>query len=367
MKKRTNILWIFWLTATLGSGTLLADEKVDEALKSRDMNTIMNLLTVTEKAAANNSRSAETATNLDEADLKSLRERLAAELQVAREEAKRSGLNTVSATDPAPATKTFASSTSEKPTADRPAPSKPAEKDATRSRGIFNRLFSTKSASEPEAKDDTPIQVAQLTPSGATKPVPSPATRPAPAPLIKNANNSANANALNALTAPPPVRQNQPALRDIRQGLAPQGNNVRQNRDALDELIKQSRKDIVNMAMNQASGNDTEPTADADPDAWKEAGPNAWKYNGEWHDGTMHGQGRMTFADGWEYVGMWERGVMHGQGTIVYPDGTKYEGQWRYGKMEGYGTLTYPDGWKFIGMWKAGKIHGSGTLVNPGR
>jgi len=141
---------------------------------------------------------------------------------------------------------------------------------------------------------------------------------------------------------------------------------VRQNRDALDNLIKQSRADIVKMAMNQASGATDTPKEVVDKDAWKKAGPNAWKYEGEWQDGNMHGQGRMQFADGWEYAGAFVMGTMHGQGTLVYPDTTVYQGQFKNGKMDGFGKLTYPDGWTFIGNWRNGQISGSGTLVNPG-
>ncbi|MFT7514065.1 MAG: hypothetical protein ACI9QL_003281 [Candidatus Omnitrophota bacterium] len=167
-----------------------------------------------------------------------------------------------------------------------------------------------------------------------------------------------------AVQPAPAIRVAQPAP-DVR-GMANGGQNVRNNRQALDNLVKQSRADIVKMAMNQASGKASAPVEEVDPNAWKKAGPNAWKYDGEWKDGSMHGQGRMQFADGWEYAGAFVNGNMHGQGTLVYPDTTVYEGQFKNGKMDGFGKLTYPDGWSFVGTWRDGQISGSGTLVNPG-
>lgn len=138
------------------------------------------------------------------------------------------------------------------------------------------------------------------------------------------------------------------------------------NREALDALVRRSREDVVKMAMGQISGEAAEAPIE-DDDSWKKAGPSAWRYNGEWDNGTMHGQGRMVYGDGWEYSGAWKGGVMDGQGTLVYPDATRYEGQWRNGRMHGLGKLTYPDGWSFIGQWRDGVISGQGTLIHPGR
>ena len=375
------------LLASLVLGQAGADDKVDEALKGRDMNTIMNLLTVkqTEEAAAPAASNATTpakptsAANNNAEDLKALRERLAQELQAARDEARRSGLDVAEAPAAPAKTRTF------EPEADKPVPVAATPK---RSRGIFNKLFKGSGDKEtPTATPEkvtpksTPIEIAQVDPQVVpTTPIPAPVAQPAPAaspapaianpvvPKVNRSNPNDNAAAARTLNQPAPnFRKAQPNPGNVRSGMGNSANSVRQNRNALDSLIQQSRNDLVNMAMNQASGNDAaENQPEEDPDAWKKAGPNAWKYNGEWQNGTMHGQGRMTFADGWEYVGMWQNGLMHGQGTIVYPDGTSYEGQWRSGRMDGYGTLTYADGWKFVGQWRDGKISGNGTLVNPG-
>ena len=163
-----------------------------------------------------------------------------------------------------------------------------------------------------------------------------------------------------AEAATAPAVHTAPARPDIR------SDAMARNREALDALVRRSREDVVKMAMGQISGEAAEAPIE-DDDSWKKAGPSAWRYNGEWENGTMHGQGRMVYGDGWEYSGSWKGGVMDGQGTLVYPDTTRYEGQWRNGRMHGLGKLTYPDGWSFIGQWRDGVISGQGTLIHPGR
>ena len=163
-----------------------------------------------------------------------------------------------------------------------------------------------------------------------------------------------------AEAATTPAERTAPERPDIR------SDAMARNREALDALVRRSREDVVKMAMGQISGEAAEAPIE-DDDSWKKAGPSAWRYNGEWDNGTMHGQGRMVYGDGWEYSGAWKGGVMDGQGTLVYPDSTRYEGQWRNGRMHGLGKLTYPDGWSFIGQWRDGVISGQGTLIHPGR
>ena len=149
--------------------------------------------------------------------------------------------------------------------------------------------------------------------------------------------------------------------------VGPRNVSMKRNRNTLDGMLSASREEVIRHVItpDQASAQGGSVTV-VDDDEWKNAGPDAWRYNGEWKDGTMHGQGRMIYADGWGYVGGWKNGTMDGQGTLNHPDGTVYEGQWRLGKMHGLGKLTYPDGWQFIGQWTEGKIQGQGTLINPG-
>jgi hypothetical protein len=169
----------------------------------------------------------------------------------------------------------------------------------------------------------------------------------------------------------PPVDETaapaRPANAEIARPAGPAGDVMRKNREALESLLKNSREDVVRMAMGQASGEPVPAAPDVDPDEWKKAGPGAWRYNGEWENGTMHGQGKLVYADGWTYVGGWKSGTMDGQGSLTQADGTLYEGTWRNGRMNGLGKLTYPDGWSFIGNWKDGQISGQGTLIHPGK
>ena len=66
---------------------------------------------------------------------------------------------------------------------------------------------------------------------------------------------------------------------------------------------------------------------------------NYGKYEGEWKDGKMHGQGKLSFLDGRKYEGEWKNGNEHGQGTKTYNDGGKYEGEWRKGIV--WNGMTY--------------------------
>lgn len=146
--------------------------------------------------------------------------------------------------------------------------------------------------------------------------------------------------------------------------------NIRRSRTELEDLIAKSREEVTRQTttgQTEVIGGESIPAGfDLDPDAWKQAGPNAWKYQGEWKDGTFAGQGHLQYADGWEYRGAFKQGKMEGMGVLNLPDGTQFEGLWRNGQMHGVGKLTYPDGWVYIGQWIDGKISGRGTLIHPG-
>ena len=133
---------------------------------------------------------------------------------------------------------------------------------------------------------------------------------------------------------------------------------VRANRQALEDLVAGSRgaAEVASAAKEGAATRGAPPTG----------GPSAYRYQGEWHQGQMHGYGKLTYGDGWEYVGAWVNGSMEGQGRLVQPDGSIYEGGWKAGQMHGLGKLTYADGWTFTGQWRDGHISGQGELVHPG-
>lgn len=395
-----------------------AEDKVDQALKQGDLSTVMKMLEQGGQAApepAATSPGKAPGQPYSDDELHAIRTRLAEELRAAREEARvkrETGVATTSDTGAssekpsaellkklgkaAPVTLPEGRTTTPPPARQAmpkptPPPNRVDQASKRKANSLYERVFGNRKA----GKAGPAVPPVKSYPLKTTLPAPN---KPAPHGLnsiprkapaqIELAQAGLNPIKIKAPKAPgstpakpatvrpavpgpvavqpaPAIRVSQapPRIRELGAGGA---RGVRQNRAALDSLIKQSRADIVKMAMNQASGGASTAKEVQDPDAWKKAGPNAWKYEGEWKDGNMHGQGRMQFADGWEYAGAFFMGTMHGQGTLVYPDTTVYEGQFKNGKMDGFGKLTYPDGWTFIGQWRDGHISGSGTLVNPG-
>ena len=113
-------------------------------------------------------------------------------------------------------------------------------------------------------------------------------------------------------------------------------------------------------------------------------------YQGEWKNGSYHGQGIYTWTSGTQYVGEFKGGLMHGQGTMTYTDGRFVEGKfidgdltgkgkltylngdiyegefewftWSY-DIEGFGKMRYADGSIYAGQWKDSKKNGKGLVV----
>ena len=129
------------------------------------------------------------------------------------------------------------------------------------------------------------------------------------------------------------------------------------------------------------------------------------KYFGEKLNGTRHGFGKFSYADGGVYEGFWDSGEMKGPGMLYYPDGLlayegdfsqncfngqgkvynqrpsplsrpfdfrnfndvedhweKYEGEFKEDLKEGSGTLYLANGEKFIGEFKQDMVCGSGIF-----
>eukprot|EP01032_Pedospumella_encystans_P039212 gene39212-biopygen17190 len=88
-------------------------------------------------------------------------------------------------------------------------------------------------------------------------------------------------------------------------------------------------------------------------------------YEGEFKDGKMHGQGKLTHPDGNAREGEFKEGKFwNGTGTLTLKSGDVYEGEFKEGIMRGQGKLTYPDGRTLEGEFKEGKIwNGSGKLT----
>ena len=87
-------------------------------------------------------------------------------------------------------------------------------------------------------------------------------------------------------------------------------------------------------------------------------------YQGELHDGCIHGQGIFTYANRDKYEGEWKHHSKHGQGTLTFANGDVQEGHWRSDKMDGFGTYKFRDGDSYEGLWKEGMKHGEGTHIS---
>ena len=84
-------------------------------------------------------------------------------------------------------------------------------------------------------------------------------------------------------------------------------------------------------AQNSGSDASTENTSGTGDVAYTDPDGRRGTYNGQWQNGTPHGQGRVEYDDGSTFVGSFVAGERSGQGTLTYPDGGRYDGEWRDG------------------------------------
>jgi hypothetical protein len=91
------------------------------------------------------------------------------------------------------------------------------------------------------------------------------------------------------------------------------------------------------------------------------------KYVGEFKNGNINGNGKMTWPEGKVYIGEWKDGTQHGTGTMTFPPVSKiyieYTGEWENNDPHGTGTMTYKTGDKYSGSWLKGRPHGKGTYT----
>ncbi|ESO89935.1 hypothetical protein LOTGIDRAFT_192458 [Lottia gigantea] len=88
-----------------------------------------------------------------------------------------------------------------------------------------------------------------------------------------------------------------------------------------------------------------------------------FKYEGEWHNGKKHGQGRLVMKDGSYVEGQFKNGEIDGDGFKYFvTSGAKYSGQFQKGELHGHGVMQYKDGSQFDGQWVFNKRQGHGTL-----
>jgi hypothetical protein len=93
---------------------------------------------------------------------------------------------------------------------------------------------------------------------------------------------------------------------------------------------------------------------------------NGQAYEGEFRDGMMDGRGRMTTPDGAVYEGEFKRSFFNGQGEIVYPDGRKYAGEFVLGNFQGKGRYETREGARYEGEFLNWRMHGKGRFTDPG-
>lgn len=87
------------------------------------------------------------------------------------------------------------------------------------------------------------------------------------------------------------------------------------------------------------------------------------RYHGEVIDlATMHGKGKLTYANGTTYEGSFSHGKYHGKGTMSWPDGASYTGDWAFGHEQGYGVQVSTTGFVYEGEWVLGRRQGKGKL-----
>jgi len=91
--------------------------------------------------------------------------------------------------------------------------------------------------------------------------------------------------------------------------------------------------------------------------------PDGRRHEGEWVNDLAHGRGTFFYRSGNRYEGQWHDGKITGQGTLIYAGGDRYEGEWRSGKMHGYGVYTYADGDTYEGEWQDDRRNGKGKLT----
>lgn len=80
-----------------------------------------------------------------------------------------------------------------------------------------------------------------------------------------------------------------------------------------------------------------------------------------------HGKGKVTFVYDYKkdyYEGNWHNGFMHGSGKYAWKDGSVYEGDFIQGRKEGLGKYTFQNGNYYEGFWIKGKQNGVGTFFS---
>ncbi len=85
-------------------------------------------------------------------------------------------------------------------------------------------------------------------------------------------------------------------------------------------------------------------------------------YTGEIAAGKPEGSGEFQTSDtAWSYDGDWHNGLMHGEGTLTYPDSV-FKGTFSAGIMNGEFLVYSEKALRYRGTIVAGKLNGQGAL-----
>ena len=89
---------------------------------------------------------------------------------------------------------------------------------------------------------------------------------------------------------------------------------------------------------------------------------NDFEYTGNWEEGWINGEGRITYANKDFYEGRFVENERYGVGYYQFNNGNSYEGEFVDGKFNGLGIFRFADGNVYEGEFQDGKIKGDGTL-----
>ena len=134
--------------------------------------------------------------------------------------------------------------------------------------------------------------------------------------------------------------------------LADSGGRGGVSRDAVDEMFSEALNSIVD-PVRERSAPETISVVTF---------PNDDRYEGEFHNGLMHGWGSYYYKNGDRYEGEFANDLKRGRGTFSSVNGERYVGTFVNGLRQGKGSLTESDGTRYVGEFRNDLISGKGVM-----
>lgn len=94
-------------------------------------------------------------------------------------------------------------------------------------------------------------------------------------------------------------------------------------------------------------------------------GANGERYDGDLKDGIPHGDGLYVSENGEVYEGSFVDGRRSGQGELLLPDGTVIKAEFEDDELNGFGKAVFPDGGSYEGQLKDDMATGEGIYRAP--